>query len=916
MGIRDAHRRRVAVRLVLAAGGAALWLHTSPAAAFGPDPTTAAARFRFVVLNDLHIDSDDLGVSRAQISRAVDEINTFAGQIAFVIVAGDLAQSGTAAALQTELQAAKDELDRLTVPYHVTIGNHDVTTTGDDTAFGALFGATSYRFEHDGMHFLALRTAQTQTSTTIPLEALDSLTVQLTAIDPAQPLVVFAHHPLGPLSPLRATNASAFYSRVDGHNLKAVLAGHFHGVFEEQRNGAWYCTSSAMAAHRANHDDTHEKGYRLVTVQPDWSLASRFYAVGLPPTFAPQPPVLQLSGNRYAMPGRPLTLTIGVREIDGDVVTVASSGRPPGATFNAAQRRLSWTPSTSQVGLHTGITFTATDVDGSDVESMAIRVVGSACVFDDFAPQQPGWTSWGGSWTVAAGELQQTLTTGGSHYSLAAGTWSDFHFEADVRQDEGIGYAGVVFRYVGPNDNYYLWNDGARVQLRRRVGGVVTQLGSSQPVGAIVGWHHVRVEARGSNLKVYWDGTLTLDVEDATFTSGLVGVLCSQAGARFDNVVVVGCPTLPNAAPVLQPIGDRTVYAGVPVQIDLAVADLEAGALATSATGLPAGATFNAGLRRMTWTPSPAQVNQRHTVRFRVSDGELDDAETVRFAVLDLAQTCTHETFTSGASAWAPGAGTWTVENGVYRGVSGSAAVTALSTHVGAPIGDFMLDARVRAEGSGVGGIAFRTVDATHTYAVVLVPSGDTIELRRVDGATSTKLAANAEVTDDVEEWRWLRVQAQGARVRVWLDGDLFYDYLDVGAAGRIWAAGSIGAIAVNASVFVDEIAVTSCTSTATDASEPATPTPLHALVAAPNPFNPRTTVRFALARAGHVEVVIYNASGQRVRQLFDGALGAGAHAMVWDGGDDRGYKLASGVYFLRATSASSIAMQRLVLVK
>ena len=441
------------------------------AAAFGPDPTVAAARFRFVVLNDTHLDSDDLGVSRAQLRAAIDEINGFAAQISFVIVAGDLAQSDTATPLQTELQAAKDELDRLVVPYHVAIGNHDVTSTGDDSAFRSLFGATSYRFEHDGMHFVALRTVQTQTTSAIPLAALDSLAVQLAGIDPSQPLVVFAHHPLSPLSPLRATNASSFYARVDGHNLKGVLSGHFHGVFEEQRNGAWYCTSAALAAHRANHDDTHDKGYRLVTVQPDWSLASRFYALGQPPAFAPQPPELSATGNRYALVGRTLSLTISAREVDGDIVSYAATGLPAGAAFDAVQRRFTWTPAPAQVGLHPGITFSASDADGSDNETIAVRVLDTACAFDDFAPQQPGWTSWGGSWGVAAGELQQTLTTGGSHYSIAAGSWSDFHFEADIQHEAGVGYAGVVFRYAGPNDNYYLWNDGARIQLRRRAAG-------------------------------------------------------------------------------------------------------------------------------------------------------------------------------------------------------------------------------------------------------------------------------------------------------------------------------------------------------------------------------------------------------------------------------------------------------------
>jgi hypothetical protein len=73
-------------------------------------------------------------VSQAQVRRAIDEINGFAGQIEFVIVAGDLGQSARQPPCR---RAASGETagSRLLVPYHVAIGNHDVTTAGDDTAF-------------------------------------------------------------------------------------------------------------------------------------------------------------------------------------------------------------------------------------------------------------------------------------------------------------------------------------------------------------------------------------------------------------------------------------------------------------------------------------------------------------------------------------------------------------------------------------------------------------------------------------------------------------------------------------------------------------------------------------------------------------------------------------------------------------
>ena len=65
-----------------------------------------------------------------------------------------------------------------------------------------------------------------------------------------------------------------------------------------------------------------------------------------------------------------------------------------------------------------------------------------------------------------------------------------------------------------------------------------------------------------------------------------------------------------------------------------------------------------------------------------------------------------------------------------------------------------------------------------------------------------------------------------------------------------------------------------------------------------PNPFNPRTTIRFSLAQSGPVELAVFDVGGRRVRTLTNGELEAGPHAVVWDGSDDAGHPLASGIYW------------------
>lgn len=88
------------------------------------------------------------------------------------------------------------------------------------------------------------------------------------------------------------------------------------------------------------------------------------------------------------------------------------------------------------------------------------------------------------------------------------------------------------------------------------------------------------------------------------------------------------------------------------------------------------------------------------------------------------------------------------------------------------------------------------------------------------------------------------------------------------------------------------------------------------ALEAYPNPFNPRTTLHFALPRAARVELVIYDPRGRRVRELFAGELGAGDHRFVWDGRDDGGRGTATGVYLAQLRAAGAARTAKLSLLR
>ena len=83
-----------------------------------------------------------------------------------------------------------------------------------------------------------------------------------------------------------------------------------------------------------------------------------------------------------------------------------------------------------------------------------------------------------------------------------------------------------------------------------------------------------------------------------------------------------------------------------------------------------------------------------------------------------------------------------------------------------------------------------------------------------------------------------------------------------------------------------------------------------------PNPFNPETTIRYGMPLPGRVTVVVYNLSGQKIQELVSGLRDAGHHTVVWDGRDDRGREVGSGVYLCQLVAGRHEDVRRMVLVK
>jgi hypothetical protein len=83
-----------------------------------------------------------------------------------------------------------------------------------------------------------------------------------------------------------------------------------------------------------------------------------------------------------------------------------------------------------------------------------------------------------------------------------------------------------------------------------------------------------------------------------------------------------------------------------------------------------------------------------------------------------------------------------------------------------------------------------------------------------------------------------------------------------------------------------------------------------------PNPFRPATAIPLTLTCGARVKAAVYDALGRRVRTLIDGARAAGRHEIEWDGRDDSGRNLASGVYFIRVESGETAVTRKAAVLR
>jgi len=83
-----------------------------------------------------------------------------------------------------------------------------------------------------------------------------------------------------------------------------------------------------------------------------------------------------------------------------------------------------------------------------------------------------------------------------------------------------------------------------------------------------------------------------------------------------------------------------------------------------------------------------------------------------------------------------------------------------------------------------------------------------------------------------------------------------------------------------------------------------------------PNPFNSSTIIKYDLKNDAQVAIKIYDILGRKVRTLINDFQNAGYRSVIWDGKDDKGILVATGLYFYKINAGNFIEVKKLVILK
>lgn len=385
-----------------------------------------------------------------------------------------------------------------------------------------------------------------------------------------------------------------------------------------------------------------------VTSFPDWSGPHCFWLHD-PSAQTNLAPVLAPIGSQNVNEGQPLVVIANATDPDATIPAISASPLPTGASFvdnGNGSAQLSWTPGFNQAGVYP-VTFIATDGSLSDTEIVQITVnnVNRAPVLDPVGPKaiaEGANLLFGISGTDPDGGL---LTYGAS--PLPAG--------ATFNSSTGEFNWTPGFTQAGAYDVSFFVTDGTladselvtiTVSNTNRAPVLVAIGAKNATVGELLTFNTSATDPDGTTPIMSatalanatfvdnGNGTGTFNFTPVAGQIGTVSVTfaASDGSLSDDEIVEISVSGTANQAPILTPIGSKSVAEAANLNFVVAATDPDFNSLTFSASPLPAGATFNPGTQTFDWTPGYTQAGD-YNVLFVVSDGTLADSEVVAITV-------------------------------------------------------------------------------------------------------------------------------------------------------------------------------------------------------------------------------------------------------------------------------------------
>jgi len=231
--------------------------------------------FRFALIADTHILERG---SAAILIRALDRLKSMKMALSFVILSGDMVESGQPEQYRLLMQA----LSGLTMPYHAVVGNHDLGNMGNPSSrrrFSRFLGPVSRSFQVRGVACIILDTNNSEGNPEnwhgrVEPPAMRWLKKALAGLDARKPMLLFTHHGLfGSREDLECDveNADEVLQLLDGRKLLGAFAGHAHRLRALRRGEAEFFICPALSTRRSNKGgeppgmvfvDVHRDGVR------------------------------------------------------------------------------------------------------------------------------------------------------------------------------------------------------------------------------------------------------------------------------------------------------------------------------------------------------------------------------------------------------------------------------------------------------------------------------------------------------------------------------------------------------------------------------------------------------------------------------------------------------------------------------